>query len=468
MTVASSSIIVRAASAVRATRSSVGIRLGRSIAAGLVGLAGVVSVSLTTAEVTAASSRAPGQAAPVNPSSPENRARLAALATEVEQQYVIGPKAAGELGFRIMWQARIPAGEGAQLEHLAISDDAMFAIDSTNSIARLRPSDGQQIWRVAVANPVDIFRGVHWIELPVTTGVGRSMTTAMEARVFISTDTECFVLSGDAGALLGRQIFRKLPTTPPLVAGRFLVYGTLGGQVVWHHYGIGEEWRANSLSGTIRGNLTQSAGAIVATSVRGDVMSLDAGTAGRRWARTTFGGIVASPAIGPNEVFVASTDQYLWAFDLRNGAMLWKYFTESPLTTPPFAFGDGVLQYVPTEGLVCLNARTDKIDGDVRWSSKDAVGIPIGVIGEQIAMWDAQRHVLTLIDKNHGSIVSATILTKVDELQLVSEGPFAGDIVALSNDGRIVRLTPKNPRTPSGFDEMEAQPAGAPVANSAP
>ncbi|MBL9121602.1 MAG: PQQ-binding-like beta-propeller repeat protein [Phycisphaerae bacterium] len=390
------------------------------------------------------------------------------MAAKVEAQYVIGPAAANDLGYRIIWQSRLPLIKNAPFRHTHLSGDAIFAVDELNSIARLRPSDGEQIWRVSVASPVDIFRGIDWILTPTTTGVGRHSHTDIDARVYISTDTECFVLDGASGSITARQGFSKLPTTTPINSGKFLIYGTLGGQIVWHHAIVGSEWRANSLDSTVRGSLARSSGYIVAASDHGLVMALDEGDASRRWSKRTFGSVIASPTIGNGRVFVASLDQYLWCFNLGNGQVEWKYFTQSALKTSPFPVADMVLQFVPGEGLVCFNAQTTRIDGDVRWRNADVVGVPIGMVttggGDRIVLWDQASHTLTLVDPAHGSVSSKRSLPAAAELQLLREGEFAGDIFATAEDGRILRLSPKFRKSVEPSEAEKAAPAADPAA----
>jgi hypothetical protein len=386
---------------------------------------------------------------------------MAALAAELEKQYVIGPRTAADIGYRILWQARVPQMGGAELRHTHLAGDAIFAVDAQNSVVRLRASDGEQMWRTSVGSPVDIFRGVDWIETPVSEGTGPRRRTVLEDRVYISTDTECFVLDGAAGAITSRQSFNKLPTTTPLNRGRFLIYGTLGGQIVWHHAIVGHEWRANSLDSTIRGSLASARGLVIAASDRGGILALDEATAGRRWANRTFGGIVASPSVSDDTVYVPCLDQYLWAFDLASGAVRWKYFTQSPLTTPAFPMGDVVLQFIPGEGLVCFNTITERIDGDVRWRNADVVGVPIGIVqtsgGPRISLWDQSSRTLTLVDPAAGSVVAKLDLPAVAELQHIAQGPFAGELFATATDGRVSRLVPKF--RPSEAETADAAPS---------
>ncbi|MFO0830156.1 MAG: PQQ-binding-like beta-propeller repeat protein [Phycisphaerales bacterium] len=397
---------------------------------------------------------------PQHPVVKENEARLNQLSSELEKSFVIGPTVADALGYRVVWQARLPAQ--TPLRAVRVGTLGIYVLDEKNVIARLRPSDGEILWRISVADEVDIFRGVTWAEVPVTTAsTGRGPTVTMEPRAFLSTDTECFAIDPNSGTVVSRQRFKKLPGTEPLAVGADLVYGTIGNQVVWHNCVLGFEVHANSLDSKSRSRPIRAGGNVVAASERGMLLCMDAETAATRWIAHTLGGIVASPATGDGMIYVAATDQYLWAFDARTGQFRWRYFTQSPLTTPPYPVSGAVLQFVPDEGLVSLAANADgKVDGVVRWRNKEATGVPIGLIGGDILLWDASKRVAMVVDTERGSVRQRHELPQVDELFLATRGPFENDLFGLARDGRVVRLTPK--RSASAY--APPMPSAAPTA----
>lgn len=393
----------------------------------------------------------------------ENLRRLEETRREVEQGFVIGPGAAGELGYRVAWQTRIPPQGIATLRLARAIGEGIFALDTRNGVIRLRPTDGEQLWRVSIANPLDIFRSAQWVETPVASGRGDGRLT-LEPRFALSTDLDCWLLDAGSGSLVSRQRFAKLPSTPPMPVGKFFVYGTLGGHIVWHQFLVGQEWRANSVDSPIRAPLAHGLNRIVAASDRGMVICLEEETARRRWVQRCFGGVSAAPAIADNRVYVASHDQYLWCFDIGNGDVVWKYFTESPLRTPPFPIPDAVLQSVPTEGLVCLAADAGgRPGGEVRWTNRDATGTPKGMLGDSVALWDDEKRILTRIDANRGSTLAKLHLPQVADIQFVRAGSFDGDILATSGDGRIVRLVPQRAAAPvaEGRRNTPTEPAPA-------
>jgi len=401
---------------------------------------------LASASAFAAPQTTPASAAPVPAVVAETQRRLDAVTADVDREYLIGPGVAADLGYRVVWQAHLPAA--TPITRVGVGLHGIYVLDATNTIARLRPSDGELLWRVAVANPIDIFRGVTWADVAVTTPSPKGPIVTREPRAYLSTDTECFVIDPNSGSMIDRQRFVKLPATDPLSVGPYLVYGTIGGQVVWHQCVVGHELHANSLDSNMRGKPVRLGDSVIAASERGLIMAMDASTGRTRWTARTLGGVLSTPAVGDGMVYVPSEDQYLWAFDGKTGAANWRYFTQSSLTTPPYAVGDSVLQYVPDEGLVCLASRANgKLDGVVRWKNPDVSGVPYGMVGNNVLLWDETKRVLTLLDPVSGSVLSRHSLPQVDQLLLTATGPLADDIFGLSKDGRVVRLTPKQARS---------------------
>lgn len=375
------------------------------------------------------------------------RSRVDAITAELDRDYVIGPTVAADLGMRIAWQSRLD-DSGGPLKFIAVADDAILVLDSRNGIARLNTTNGSIVWREAVANEVDIFRGLHWAYL-VDRGVRRPGDgPAGRFTLYLATDTTCHALDASTGTLVDHQRFTKLPATPPLGVGTNLVYVTIGGQLVWHEFIFGHELRANSLDSKSRARPLLVGNRVIAVSDRGMILCADASTARTIWTRRARGGIVARPAAGSGLVYVPSQDQYLWAFDAGNGELRWRYFTQSELTTSPYPIEGAVLQYVPTEGLVCLEADPQgNIDGKVRWRNAKAKGAPQGMVNGLLLLWDQEDRVATTIELGHGAIVGSYPLPQALMIDVVERGPLTGDLLAIATDGRVERLTPRVARS---------------------
>ncbi len=363
-------------------------------------------------------------------------AELASRRAELDQRYAFGPTAARQIGYRIAWQATI----GDPIRRVDAFAGDVYALDSGNRLTRIDQATGDLIWTTTAADPNDRVWGVTPGIAPFN-GLPWGQNDA--DRLYVTADPVVMELDYATGSVVGRQDLEKVPATDVIRFGSYLIFGTNNGQIVWHQFLVGQEWRANQLLGPIEATPTLvGSDNIAAASKGGTVLLLDAKSAGRVWGDKVFSGVSAPLTAGGGFVFVAGKDQYLWAFDARNGRTSWRYFTQSPLDTAPIyvdtAKGGVVLQWVENEGLVCLEANPgDTIEGAARWRIPDARGEGIGMIGDRVVLWDAPNHDLRVVDLDQGAVTRKISLPQVSELSMIGDS-----ILAVGEDGRIVRLDP--------------------------
>jgi len=394
-------------------------------------LAAFLAVPLATAGVLST---------PASAQDADRDAELAARRAELDARYAFGPTAARSLGYRIGWQTTI----GAPIVRFDVFAGDVYALDAGNRLTRVDRATGSQVWTVTACDANDRVWGVTpglppYDALPWGQNDGD--------RLYVTTDPVVFEIDHATGAVVGRQDLEKIPSTDVTRYGSYLIFGTRGGQVVWHQYLVGQEWRANQLLGPIVATPTMvGTDSIAVASQGGTVLLLDAKSAGRMWGDNVFDGVSAPLTAGGGRVFVAGEDQYLWAFDARTGRVAWRYFTESPLDTQPvhaIATVDGsprgvVLQWVESEGLVCLEADPgDTIEGKIIWRLPDARGTAIGRIGDGVVLWDGDARVLRVIDAGLGAVSRQVDLPQVKDVRMI------GDVIyANADDGRLLRLDP--------------------------
>ena len=304
-------------------------------------------------------------------------------------------------------------------------------------------SNGSIVWTVDAADPNDTVWGVNE---GVATG-GRDWGFNDGDLLYVTSDPVVFVVDHVTGSIVGRQNLERVPSTGTLRYQNYLVFGTRNGQVVWHQYQVGHAWRANQLRGPVKGTpLMVGSNRIAAGSLGGTLLMLDAKSTGRVWGDQIFDGVSAELATGGGKLFCAGLDQYLRAFDAGNGQVKWRYFTQSKLVTPPTYFEvtgskgtEGrVLQWVDSEGLVCLHAETgDAVEGQVAWTLPEARGDFVGTMRDQACVWDAESRKLRLVDVARGAVTTELDLPQID--RIVMDGDT---IFAIGTDGRIVRLDP--------------------------
>jgi outer membrane protein assembly factor BamB len=81
------------------------------------------------------------------------------------------------------------------------------------------------------------------------------------------------------------------------------------------------------------------------------------------WKFRTQGRVLSSPAVSGARVFVASTDQHLYAIDRTTGGQLWRFATRGPIASSP-AVAHGLVYVSSVDGLVYA---VDEATGTERW-----------------------------------------------------------------------------------------------------
>ena len=343
--------------------------------------------------------------------------------------YLIGPLAARDLGYRIDWQRRTLISANAGIKTITVQGDSVFVMDGRNFLSRLRREDGEQLWRVPVADALDEIHGITFMP-------------RME-RVFITSGGVVLVLDSDTGSQIAKQRLEQIANTEPIVFGQFFLYGTRNGQICWHSYEVGYQWRGYQVSQSIQLAPLLVDGAVIVVGSDGRIMVLDAGSASQIWSKKLLDVVTAPPAAGSRQVYVAGRDQHLWAFDLNTGRNTWRYLTEDPLSDGPVLLGDQVYQQIPSEGLVCFEAEpVNAPDGVVVWKAPKERGSVVGRIGANLLVWDQKQRRLELVTADQGAAALSLDLPGITFL--LTNTRQSTDLFAAGDDGRVVRLVPRN------------------------
>jgi hypothetical protein len=344
---------------------------------------------------------------------------------EMERQYVIGPMTARDFGYRIDWQY---PDAGRDIKILKVREDSVFALDDRNFLTRIDRASGARLWRLPIAEPILEIFGLTYVE-PLE-------------RVYATSGGAVLELDSVSGSQVGRQTLEKIANTAPATYGPYLVYGGRNGQLIWHSYSVGYQWRAYQVSQSIRIKPAVEDHVGVAIGVDGTVMALHLREARMLWSHRLLGRVQATPAIGDGGVFIAGTDQHLWAYDLYSGRLMWRYLSESSLTQPPFFADDHVYQYIADMGLVCFEAfPLDHPGGRIIWNNEDVRGNVVAKRGSRLFVWDQPSRTLTLVDARRGGKIQTINLPQIH--RLVMTNTAADEIYASSEDGRVVRLLPR-------------------------
>ena len=347
---------------------------------------------------------------------------------DLETEFLIGPSKVRELGYRIDHQARTFPEADSGVKRLAILGDSAFVLDGRNFLTRLRRTDGKRVWRIPVADPLDDIHGITYLP--------------DDELVLLMAGAHLLVLDDNTGSMIDKQDLGQIASTAPVVFGPVLIYGARNGQLVWHSFEVGYQWRGYQVSSTIRLNPLLVGGEVAVVASDGTVMVIDASSASALWEKRLLSGVEAAPVASDDLLYIAGLDQYVWALNLQTGRTAWRYLSEAPLVCPPALVDDRLYQHIPTEGLVCFAARPiDAPGGKVIWSTPGVQGQVIGKHGNRLMVWDDHEARMSLIDAERGAVMTTIDLPEVRHLLMSSTE--SGDLYAAGNDGRVIRLVPR-------------------------
>ena len=131
------------------------------------------------------------------------------------------------------------------------------------------------------------------------------------------------------------------------------------------------------------------------------------------------------------------------------------YRGEKPLTPIPSPFctksscpvtiGDRVLQFSESEGLSCFDALPlNAPQGRRLWSNPNIRGEIVTALGNDILVWNEDRHILARIDSDRGDLKSSITLPMVSMVKASRDAQGDLLLIAASNDGRLQLLESKN------------------------
>ena len=429
--------------------------LARRLAGGLLTPVVVLAASSALAQGTASPA---GSTTP--PSGPDPAQRIKELRSALDRDYLAGPSISDPIGYRTLWQTRIRLAPEQSLKGLDVESESTFVWDTNGVVTRLRPANGDLLWQGSTNSRLDRILSVTMVPTP------------KGPQAAVLTDTQCLMLDQGNGFFAGRQPFKRLANTPAILVPPFLVYGTRAGQLVWHQYLVGYDRMAAQLDGQMVASPTLAGNKVVAGTISGAVGAYTAERAEPVWQRRLNGAVVATPAADKTATWVACKDQYLWCLSMADGRTLWKYFTESPLTNSPVHLDGALYLDIPTEGLVCFDPLpADKIDGAVRWRSKNVTGQALGLCRAGLLVWSDDQHVLRVLDERNGDVVQTLNLPGTSLIRVTA--PIDGDLILGGPDGRVQRLTPLARRPVSVPDApataaTTGAPAPAPAGGTAP
>ena len=351
-----------------------------------------------------------------------------ALLDALDREYAIGPRAARGLGYRLGWQ--VPDA-GTDTVDISPQSDSVFIRSNTNILERLTADTGTRLWSSSIGSPVAEVLGLTYMP--------------DSQMIYITRDSSILSIRSGTGVMTSSpvQSLRWIANTEPVLYDNYLIYGSRAGELVWQAYEIGHSYRAYKIGQVIDIKPVLQGNTVVAIANTGEIVAINTDTVSKVWGHKLLDRVVAAPAIGPTAAYVASQDQYLRAFDLFTGRVLWKSMTEAPLDQSPIVDGRHVYQHVPGVGLTCYEAMPqNRFDGRRLWVSPDVSGNVITTRGDRLITWNDETSQLSVISKKTGTLEKTMRLN--DVRLLIADNLNEGRLYTLDNRGRLDCLIPLN------------------------
>lgn len=353
---------------------------------------------------------------------------VAAKRSPLDEQYVIGPTAADRLGYRVMWDISPRLNDVVELARL--DGDSLFLVDADNSVTRLMRSNGAQTWLRPIGTLTDSVLGVN-----------RASFNGVDV-ILALTQGDVHVFETGNGVQRDRQPLDRTANTAAILFGPALIYGSLNGQLVWHHYELSSYMGGTTLHGAVSAPPALLGDVVVGVSDQGHVLAVEAGNHMRMWSKMARSQIVAAPALNQEAVYVASLDQHLRCYNINNGQVMWDHLHSGPLTQPPVLIADKLLLQTPDMGLVCYEALPyADLDGNILWNNEEAKGTVIGRHRGRLFAWDARSHTFEVLDEGSGGVIDRVQLPKAEKV-LVSEFD-SGEIYVIAENGQTTKIVPR-------------------------
>ncbi|HWB19042.1 MAG TPA: PQQ-binding-like beta-propeller repeat protein, partial [Phycisphaerales bacterium] len=239
---------------------------------------------------------------------------LTAAEMKLEREYAIGPVTARNLEYRIDWQYTDPSGS---IKDFWVQDDSVFLVDDHNNLTRVRREEGDRLWRLPVAGPIDEICGIRYMP--------------NVQRVAVITGGHIYIHDSAGGSMLAKQMLQKIAATNALAFGPYLIYGARSGEVMWQAYAAGSEWRGFKVAHAVEVAPILDDNYVITVGNDGNLVILSADSAHLFWSHKMQDDVVASPAVGNDAVYIASLDQHLRGYDLPTGRKMWDVLFDQPL-----------------------------------------------------------------------------------------------------------------------------------------
>jgi outer membrane protein assembly factor BamB len=248
---------------------------------------------------------------------------------------------------------------------VAITEDVVYAPSYDYNIYALDIDDGRFLWKY-----------------PTQGGIGSSPTLSNGLVVFGSTDSHVYALNQHTGELVWKVPTRgKVYSSPTVELGHVFI-GSDDRHLYAIHLQTGRiAWQYDS-DGEVRCKPAVSDDYVYFACQMGVVYAIGYNRE-FLWRYRTRRGIIASPIVQNDLLYIGSLDWNFYALDIRSGWLLWKNRSAGPIVSTAEIFEDLVI-FGSTSG--CIQA-LDKFDGRSVWRYDTGVQVTGSVTVQEASVY---------------------------------------------------------------------------------
>lgn len=226
-------------------------------------------------------------------------------------------------GYDLVQSELIAAANGVLLFFNLHPDSIPLAPNETSILRAVRASDGKQLWKVTTAS-----KGTPVISDGVVYLVLQDVTKTEGTIIYYETSLNAFSMRD--GTRLWRMADYSVDTilTPAVAGGRLYIgsYFDQDHSVYCLDAKTGKKHWSFLTRGAVLGTPAIANGTVYVGSQDGSLYALDANTGALRWRFASSVSFRAPPLIRDGVVYAPSQDGYVYALDAQSGAMFWRAF----------------------------------------------------------------------------------------------------------------------------------------------
>jgi outer membrane protein assembly factor BamB len=186
--------------------------------------------------------------------------------------------------------------------------------------------DGEMLWRYESGS-----------------GIGASPCCTGERVVGANYGGDIFCLDSNSGSAMWRFAAGDRIVSSPQISGSLVVVGTMEGNLIALNLADGTRRWAKKIGEAIWANITIGKDYVIAATTDGSLAKLD--HEGKiLWTAKPGGGIRSTPACleGRDLIIFGTKDNYLYAYSLSEGNLMWRHLCGGEINAPPVSNGSEI------------------------------------------------------------------------------------------------------------------------------